>query len=107
MKISFRSPSLWISATVLSSLMYLFAFHFFPQTFPLIHLNITMDLEQALDTADVIAQKYNLGPDGYEYAAMFHTNNTVKTNRLKKNDSGFLEQLSEFFGRCEISKRYV
>ena len=79
MKISFRSPSLWISATVLSSLMYLFAFHFFPQTFPLIHLNITMDLEQALDTADVIAQKYNLGPDGYEYAAMFHTNNTVKT----------------------------
>src|SRR5260221_14011667 len=76
---SLRSPFLWISATILSGLMYFFAFYFFPQTFPIIHLSITMDLEQALDKADDIAQEYNFGPSGYQSAAMFYTDNTVKT----------------------------
>lgn len=79
MKFSLRSPFVWTSATILSALMYFFAFHFFPQTFPIIHLSITMDLEQALDKADDITQKYNFGPSDYQYAAMFNTDTTVKT----------------------------
>ncbi len=87
MKLTLRSPFLWIIATVLSGLMYFFAFHLFPQTFPIINLSITMDLEQALDKADDIAQEYNFGPAfaeasadrPYQSAAMFHTDNTVKT----------------------------
>ncbi len=79
MKLTLRSPFLWISATILSGMLYFFAFHFFPQTFPIIHLTITMDLEQALDKAGELAQKHGLGPDGYEYAAMFNTDSTVKT----------------------------
>lgn len=74
-----RSPFLWISATALSGMLYFFAFHFFPQTFPIINLTITMDLEQALEQANTIAQKHNLGPSDYHSAAMFHTDNTVKT----------------------------
>jgi hypothetical protein len=79
MNISLRSPFLWINATILSGLMYFFAFHLFPQTFPIINLSITMDLEQALDKADDIAQEYNFGPEPYQSAAMFHTDNTAKT----------------------------
>src|SRR5579862_4317887 len=89
MKFTLRSPFVWISATVLSGLMYFFAFHFFPQTFPIVNLAITMDLEQALHKADELAQKYNFGPQDYssfakatadrQSAAMFHTDNTVKT----------------------------
>ena len=79
MKFSARSPLLWISATVLSGLLYFFSFHFFPQSFPIIHLSITMDLEQALDKAGELAQQHGLGPNGYDYAAMFYTDATVKT----------------------------
>lgn len=74
-----RSPFLWIGAVTLSGMLYFFAFHFFPQTFPLVHADITMDLEQAIEQADIIAQKNNFGPEHYQSAAMFHTDNTVKT----------------------------
>src|SRR4030095_623996 len=74
-----RSPFLWIGATLLSGLLYFFTFHFFPQTFPIIHLDITMDLKHALKDADTIAQKYNLGPIEHRNAAMFHTDALVKT----------------------------
>jgi hypothetical protein len=74
-----RSLFLWLSATALSAMLYFFAFHFFPQTFPIINLNITMDLEQALEDAKTIAEKYKFGPADYQNAAMFHTDNGTKT----------------------------
>lgn len=74
-----RSPFVWLSATALSAMLYFFAFHFFPQTFPLIHLNITMDLEQALEQANTITEKNNFGPADHHSAAMFHTDAAVKT----------------------------
>jgi hypothetical protein len=74
-----HSPLIWISATLLSGLLYFFAFHFFPKTFPLIHLDITMDLQQALHRADTIAHDNNFGPVEHHNAAMFHTDTTVKT----------------------------
>lgn len=74
-----RSPFLWVSATALSAMLYFFAFHFFPQTFPIINLSITMDLEQALEQAHTIAEKNNIGPVDHHNAAMFDTDNTVKT----------------------------
>jgi hypothetical protein len=89
MKFTLRSPFVWISATLLSGLMYFFAFHFFPQTFPIVNLSITMDLEQALHKADELAEQHNFGPQNYssfakatedrQSAAMFNTDNTVKT----------------------------
>ncbi|HEX4068922.1 MAG TPA: CPBP family intramembrane glutamic endopeptidase [Candidatus Babeliales bacterium] len=79
MEISLRSPFVWISATILSGLMYFFAFHFFPQTFPIIHISITMDLEHALQKAHELDQKYHFTPHDYQSAAMFNTDNNVKT----------------------------
>ena len=74
-----RSPLMWIGLTALSGLLSLFAFHFFPKTFPIIHLDITMNLEQALDRADEIAQTQKIGPIEHHDAAMFHTDTAVKT----------------------------
>jgi hypothetical protein len=79
MKISARSPFIWFSAAILSGLLYIGASHLFLQTFPLIHLSITMNLEQAIDKAHEIAELHHFGPDNYDYAAMFHTDSTVKT----------------------------
>lgn len=74
-----RSRLLWTSATILSALLYICAFYIFPQAFPIVHVDITMDLEQAIEQADIIAQKYNLGPVDYRNAALFNTDNNVKT----------------------------
>lgn len=38
-----------------------------------------MDLEQALEQADAIAQKNNIGPSDHRNAVMFHTDNGTKT----------------------------
>lgn len=74
-----RSPFFWIGATALSALFYFFAFHFFPQTFPIINLSITMDLDQAREQADSIAQKNNIGPVNHQSAVMFFSDSTVQT----------------------------
>ncbi|HSC25429.1 MAG TPA: CPBP family intramembrane glutamic endopeptidase [Candidatus Babeliales bacterium] len=79
MQLSSRSLIVWISATILSILLYLFAFNFFSQTFPLIHLDITMDLQQALQEATHLAKVNNFGPTEYHQAAMFHTDTLSKT----------------------------
>lgn len=74
-----RSPIVWISATALSAMLYFFAFHFFPQTFPIVNLAITMDLDQALEQAGSIAKQYSIGPVDYRNAAMFHTDSNTQT----------------------------
>lgn len=73
------SRPLWVGATLLSLLCYAFAFHFFPKAFPIIHLDITMDREQALEKADSIAQIHQYGPINYQNAVLFHTDSTVQT----------------------------
>jgi hypothetical protein len=79
MKHILRSPFAWMVATILSAMLYFFAFNFFPKTFPIIHIPITMDLEQALEQANIIAEIHHIGPSEHQSAAMFHTDNTVKT----------------------------
>jgi hypothetical protein len=73
------SRPLWLGATLFSLLCYAFAFHFFPKAFPIIHLDITMDREQALEKADSIAQAHHYGPEDHQNAVAFHTDSTVQT----------------------------
>src|SRR5690606_29616699 len=74
-----RSSLLWTSATLVSLLCYVFAFHYFPKTFPIIHLDISMNREQALEQAYSLAQIHHYGPMDHQSAAMFTTDATVKT----------------------------
>lgn len=79
MKKIIHSPIFWISATMISGVLYYFSFHCFSKTFPIVHLSITMNLEQALVQAQVITQQNNFGPSDYQSAATFHTDETTKT----------------------------
>lgn len=74
-----RSPITWISATILSILCYAGAFYYFPKTFPIINLSITMDREQALEKAALLAQNHHLGPEEHHDAALFSTDHFTKT----------------------------
>jgi len=74
-----RSPITWISAAIVSILCYTGAFYYFPKTFPIINLAITMNREQALEKANILAQTHNLGPQEHHDAALFSTDNFAKT----------------------------
>src|SRR5436190_4536465 len=77
MKIT-HSPIFWTSTTIISICLYIFSFHFFPKTFPLVNLSITMDREYAINQAKVVAQENNLGPADYQSAATFHSDSTTQ-----------------------------
>ena len=79
MKKIIHSPLFWISTTIISGLFYYYSFHFFPKTFPIINLSITMDLKQALAEAQTIALANKLGPIDYQSAATFHTDAMAQT----------------------------
>jgi len=70
---------LWVGAGLFSLLLTILAFYFFPQTFPLINLDITMDLKEAQKKAASIAQMHNIGPAEYQSAATFATDTAAKT----------------------------
>ncbi len=74
-----HSRALWISATIISALLYYSAFKLFPKAFPIVHVDISMNLEEAIEQADTIAEKYHFGPSDYRNAAMFSTDHNVKT----------------------------
>ncbi len=79
MKHFFRSPIFWIGSTVISVLLILFALKFFSQAFPIVNLDLTMDRTQALAYAKKISTQHELGPDRYQQATSFITDNAVKT----------------------------
>ena len=55
------------------------SYHYFPQSTPIIHLNLQMNREQAITSAKQIAQQFNLGPLQSWYAATFAIDEEVKT----------------------------
>ena len=79
MKSLFRSPFFWISATIISASFIFFAIKYFSQAFPIVHIDLTMNKSQALQQADKLAQKHQFGPNGYQQAASFFTDTSVKT----------------------------
>jgi hypothetical protein len=74
-----RSRTLWVSATIISAILYYSAFKLFPTAFPIVHVDISMNLEEAIEQADTITEKYHFGPSDYHNAAMFSTDHNVKT----------------------------
>jgi len=79
MKSLFRSPFFWISATIISACFIFFTIKYFSQAFPIVHIDLTMNKSQALQQAAKLAQKTQLGPSGYQQAASFFTDTSVKT----------------------------
>ncbi len=67
----YKKPVFWIVFTILVIVSIFFVLKFFPKVFSFLNLDISMDRKQALEQASIIAEEYDLGPEGYEQAVIF------------------------------------
>lgn len=75
----FKKTYEWALFAIASCAAIIFSYRYFPDAFPLIHLNLTMDRTQAVLKAEQIAQTFHLGPQNARHATSFETDETTKT----------------------------
>ncbi len=93
-----RSPFFWIISIILSLLCISGAVYFFPKSFPIVNLTITMNRSDALTQAADIMRAQNLGPKEYQDAVSFDTDTTVKTFvELENGKDALTEMLNKHF----------
>ena len=73
-----RRPIFWVGLVAIFIGGGLFTVNYFPKTFPIVNLTITMDRHTALTDAEQLAQKYAWGPEGFEQAASFSVDDETK-----------------------------
>ena len=66
-----KRAAFWILLVLTSLAATAAAYHYFPQAFSIVALDITMTRERALTDAAAIATRYRLGPSDYRQAASF------------------------------------
>ena len=74
-----KRPAFWIVLGLASIAAAGAAWHFFPQAFSIVALDITMDREAALTAARSLATRDGLGPAGYRQAASFTADEEAQT----------------------------
>ena len=74
-----KRPAFWIVLGLASIAAAGAAWHFFPQAFSIVALDITMDREAALAAARSLAARDGLGPPGYRQAASFSADEEAQT----------------------------
>ncbi|MFQ5864958.1 MAG: CPBP family intramembrane glutamic endopeptidase [bacterium] len=74
----FRKPVFWIVITLISIASVIFTFKYFSRAFPIVNLDLQMDRQQALQSAQDLAQKYDWGPEGFRQAASFALESEVQ-----------------------------
>ena len=74
-----RRPAFWVLLLVVSSAAAGAAWHFFPQAFSIVALDITMDRDAALAQARGLAVRYGFGPSGFREAASFALDEEAQT----------------------------
>ncbi len=73
-----RKPLFWIVFLLLSIAAAFYAFEYFPKAFPLVNLNISMNRQQALAEAAILAEKNAWGPVDFDQAASFSQDTRVQ-----------------------------
>ncbi|MGE0206250.1 MAG: hypothetical protein AB7R69_00175 [Candidatus Babeliales bacterium] len=63
--------SFWVILAAIFVSGMLFSFKYFAKAFPLVHLDITMNRNEALRQAAMLAKKFNWGPENYKQATVF------------------------------------
>lgn len=74
-----KRPAFWILLGLVSVAAAGAAWHFFPQAFSIVALDITMDREAALTDARALAVRYGFGPSGFRQAASFALDEEAQT----------------------------
>jgi hypothetical protein len=74
----FRKPLFWIICTVFAMVCVLFTWHYFPKAFPVVTVDISMDRQMAMEQAEEIAGRFEMGPEEYRLAASYSLNSRVQ-----------------------------
>ncbi len=74
-----KRPAFWIFLALLSLVGSVFTYQYFPQAFPIVSLDITMDRERALSAARNLAAQHGLSPPNFRQAASFSSDQRVQT----------------------------
>ena len=74
-----KRPAFWLLLGLLSIAAGLVGYHYFPQAFSIVSLDITMDREHALEQARGIMTRDRLGPADYRQAASFGLDEETQT----------------------------
>ena len=74
-----KRPAFWILLGLVSVAAAGTAWHFFPQAFSIVALDITMDRDAAMAAARALAARDGLGPSGYRQAASFAVDEEAQT----------------------------
>lgn len=73
-----RHSSFWILLTGLFIGGSVFSFKYFPKAFPILNLTISMNMQEALNEAQKLAHQHNWGPDNFQQAASFTSDEEAK-----------------------------
>ena len=74
-----KRSGFWLLFAIVSILGGVAAWHYFPQAFSIVSLDITMDRDRALTEARAIAAREQFGPPGYRQASSFALDDRVQT----------------------------
>lgn len=73
-----RKPIFWIVSVLLFIGSIIFTLRYFSSAFPIVTLDLKMDRQAALNSAQELANKYGWGPDEFKQAATFQVDNEVQ-----------------------------
>jgi hypothetical protein len=91
-----RKSLFWIILGFVFVAGMIFSYYFFPKAMPFLNLDIKMDRESALKSADEIAKKYNLKPDNYSQAVVFDSDENAKN--FIELEGGGTSELTKLLG---------
>jgi hypothetical protein len=74
-----RRPAFWIAYAVLAIACLFIAWRVFPEAMPIVHLDVKMTREQAVEQARVLAAKYRLAPEDARTAVVFNEDGTTQS----------------------------
>ncbi|HXW60634.1 MAG TPA: hypothetical protein VEK06_03755, partial [Myxococcota bacterium] len=79
MKKILRSYYFWVLFVTFSLVSIVVALNLNPLAFPIVHINLTMDKDEALKEAERLSERYQLGPSSFKSAASFETDSYFNT----------------------------
>lgn len=74
-----RRPAFWIAYVALSAIALVVALRVFPQAIPIVHLDISMTRQQAVDQARALAAELKLAPEDARTAVVFNEDGTAQS----------------------------
>jgi membrane protease YdiL (CAAX protease family) len=99
-----RTPLFWIALTSVCVSGLIFTYHYFPKAFAILNIHIAMNRQEALEKASILSQDYQWGPEGYQAAAAFQSDD--ETKNFIELEGGGVKALNEIIKEKWYSPYY-